>query len=45
MQVDILRDELRDCKERKRRADTLMRGLATEKQKWIVCTRVLATKF
>lgn len=43
--VDVLRDELRDCRERKRRADILMRSLASEKQKWMVCTRMLSGKY
>lgn len=43
--VDILREELKDCRERKKRADTLMKSLASEKQKWIVCLRMLSGKF
>lgn len=30
---------------RKKRADLLLKGLAAEKQKWIVCTRMLAAKY
>lgn len=43
-QVDILREELKDCRERKRRADILLKSLATEKQKWMVCLRMLTGK-
>lgn len=30
---------------RKRRADTLLKGLSAEKQKWVVCTRMLSSKY
>lgn len=30
---------------RKRRADALLRGLSSEKQKWIVCSRMLDAKY
>jgi dynein heavy chain len=30
---------------RKRRADALLRGLSSEKQKWIVCSRMLDSKY
>jgi len=30
---------------RKRRADALLRGLSSEKQKWIVCSRMLESKY
>ena len=43
--VDKLRNELKDTRERKRRADTLLRSLVTEKQKWLVCARMLDNKF
>lgn len=43
--VDVLREELKDCRERKRRADILLKSLASEKQKWMVCLRMLSGKF
>lgn len=43
-QVDQLRNELKDCRERKKRADILLRSLASEKQKWVVCLRMLNSK-
>lgn len=43
--MDTLREELRDCRERKRRADILLKSLASEKQKWMVCLRMLSGKF
>lgn len=43
--MDQLREELRDCRERKRRADILLKSLASEKQKWMVCLRMLSGKF
>ena len=43
--VDQLREELKDCRERKRRADILLRSLASEKQKWLVCSRMLQGKY
>lgn len=42
--VDELKTEIQDLMSRKRRADALMRGLNSEKQKWIVCTRMLESK-
>lgn len=30
---------------RKQRADVLLKGLSAEKQKWIVCTRMLSSKY
>lgn len=40
-----LRTEIQECTVRKKRADQLLRGLGAEKQKWIVCTRMLAAKY
>lgn len=40
-----LRDEINDCSIRKKRADLLLRGLSAEKQKWVVCIRMLAQKY
>lgn len=40
-----LRAEIQDCNQRKKRADVLLRGLSAEKQKWVVCTRMLAAKY
>lgn len=40
-----LRAEIQDCTLRKKRADVLLKGLSAEKQKWIVCTRMLAAKY
>ena len=40
-----MRAEIQDCTTRKRRADVLLKGLSAEKQKWIVCTRMLAAKY
>lgn len=41
-EVTYLRQEIEDCKQRKKRADSLLRGLISEKQKWIVYTRMLS---
>jgi dynein heavy chain len=40
-----LRSEIQECSQRKKRADLLLKGLGAEKQKWIVCTRMLAAKY
>ena len=38
--LEDLQAEIQDCSIRKKRADILLRGLSSEKQKWIVCTRM-----
>ena len=43
--IEELRAEIQDCSIRKKRADILLKGLSAEKQKWIVCTRMLASKY
>lgn len=43
--IEDLRAEIQDCSIRKKRADILLKGLSAEKQKWIVCTRMLASKY
>ena len=43
--IEELRAEIEDCSVRKKRADTLLKGLSSEKQKWIVCTRMLSSKY
>ena len=43
--IEELRNEINDCSVRKKRADLLLRGLRAEKQKWVVCIRMLASKF
>lgn len=43
--LEDLQAEIQDCSIRKKRADILLRGLSSEKQKWIVCTRMLSSKF
>jgi len=40
-----LKAEISDCNIRKKRADILLKGLSAEKQKWIVCTRMLSSKY
>jgi dynein heavy chain len=42
--IEELKEEIKECNLRKRRADTLLRGLSSEKQKWIVCMRMLSSK-
>ena len=37
--------EIDDCNLRKKRADNLTKGLSAEKQKQIVCQRMLASKY
>jgi dynein heavy chain len=44
-EIEVIRSEIHDCKLRMKRADILLRGLSSEKQKWIVCTRMLAGKY
>ena len=44
-EIEELRGKVADCKIKKRRADILLRGLSSEKQKWIVCTRMLSGKY
>ena len=39
--MEDLKNENAELTARKRRADQLMRGLNSEKQKWIVCLRML----
>lgn len=43
--IEELRAEIQDCSIRKKRADILLKGLSAEKQKWIVCTRMLSSKY
>jgi len=43
--IEELRAEIQDCSIRKQRADILLKGLSAEKQKWIVCTRMLSSKY
>jgi dynein heavy chain len=43
--IEELRNEINDCSIRKKRADLLLRGLRAEKQKWVVCIRMLAQKY
>jgi hypothetical protein len=43
--VEELKLEIQDQMVRKRRADALLRGLSSEKQKWIVCSRMLESKY
>ncbi|CDW77756.1 dynein heavy chain axonemal [Stylonychia lemnae] len=43
--IEDLKIQIQDCKIKKKRADVLLRGLSSEKQKWIVCTRMLAGKY
>ena len=43
--IEELRAEIQDCSIRKKRADRLLKGLSAEKQKWIVCTRMLTSKY
>ena len=40
-----MKEEIQDAILRKRRADELLKGLSSEKQKWIVCTRMLSSKY
>jgi len=42
--VDELTQEITEVRLQIKRADLLLRGLATEKQKWVVCTRTLTTR-
>ena len=39
-----MRNEIQDCSIRKKRADHLLKGLSAEKQKWMVCMRMLSSK-
>jgi len=41
----VLEVEIEDCNQRKKRADNLTKGLSAEKQKQIVCQRMLASKY
>jgi dynein heavy chain len=43
--VEELKLQIQDQMVRKRRADALLRGLSSEKQKWIVCSRMLDAKY
>lgn len=43
--IDDLKEKIDSTILRKRRADTLMKGLNAEQQKWVVCTRMLNSKY
>jgi len=40
-----LQAKISECSSKKKRADVLLRGLSSEKQKWIVCMRMLSSKY
>ena len=43
--VEQLRAEIQENRERKLRADSLIRNLAGEKQKWLMCSRMLQGRY
>lgn len=43
--IDEIKAEIEELSLRKKRADTLLKGLSAEKQKWVVCTRMLSSKY
>ena len=43
--IDELKKKIHECTIKKKRADSLLKGLSQEKQKWIVCMRVLNQKY
>lgn len=43
--IDDLKANIDSTILRKRRSDTLMKGLNAEQQKWVVCTRMLNSKY
>lgn len=43
--ITALHQEIQECNIKKKRADALLRGLSAEKQKWVVCMRMLSTQY
>ena len=43
--IDELKEQIDGTITHKRRAETLLKGLSAEKQKWVVCTRMLSGKY
>ena len=44
-EIKVLQRQIDECQTKKERATKLLTGLGGEKQKWLVCNRMIAKKF